>query len=317
MGASEGNLPSGCLPYLFGVTLKTYYSLAALALATSAFGQGLPKTEISVERLYQYPLISGHAPASPTMSHDGSHIVFGWNQTGVRKADVWVMDYPSGEKRQILSASAISDLPRQDDARTEVEKKEQALYDGGISGFQWSPDDSEILFSYKGRTWRMKPDGSGLVALVDGSNAISRAEYSPDGKYIGYLTGGNVYRWDRATGVVKQLTFFSKANTAAEAFRWSPDSKRLAIQWGDSSKEGKHVLMDFSKDRATVVNITREWNGDLSVDSQFGVVSADGGIVKFIEGLPRYLWTKEISWSPDSSKLVIGWISDDSKDFSL
>jgi dipeptidyl-peptidase-4 len=297
--------------------LKTFLPIAIFFICASAFAQDLPKTDISIERFNQYPLIQGHAPSGATMSHDGAHIVFGWNETGSRKADVWVLDYLAGTKRQILSASSITDLPRQDDSRTALEKKEQELYDGGIGGFNWSPDDAEIMFSYKGRTWRVKPDGSGLSALIDGSNSIGRADYSLDGKYIGYLSGGNVFRWDRSSGLVKQLTFFSKPNTGAQGFEWSPDSKSLFVEWSDTSKNGHHVLMDYSKDRATVVNIERNWNGDLSADEQFGIVPSDGGIVKFVAGLPTYLWTKTVTWSPDSSKVLIGWISDDDKTFTL
>lgn len=300
------------------IQLKTACLLASLVLPTLCLAQALPKTDIPIERFYKYPLIQGHAPSGAVMSHDGAHIVFGWNQTGERKADVWMMDYPSGAKRMILAASSIADLPRQDDTRTDQEKKEQVLYDAGIGGgFQWSPDDSEILFAYRGRTWRMKPDGTALTALVDGASPISRPQYSPDGKYIGYLSGQNLFRWERGSGLVKQLTFFSKPETAVEGFSWSPDAKALVVTWSDSSKGGHHVLMDFSKDRATVVNIQRDWNGDLAQNEQFGIVPVDGGIVKFVAGLPRDLWTKAILWSPDSSRVLIDWISDDSKDFTL
>ena len=294
-------------------------ALASLLAIMSTLGlaQQLPKTDIPIQRLYQYPLINGRSPSAPSMSPNGSQIAFGWNQTGERKLDLWVMDYPSGTKKRIVQASKITDLTRQDDSRTDLEKKEAELYDGGISGAMWSPDNKELMFGYKGRTFLVKPDGQDLHALVDGHLAIQSPQFSPDSKYISYTDGTNVFRIDRKTGAIKQLTFVSKPNTLVEEHQWSPDGKNLLIFWGDNSKAGHHVMMDFSKDRATVVNIERMWNGDQSTDIQIGVVSGDGGMIKFVPGLPRYMWPVGAHWAPDSSSAVLGWMKDDFQAFTI
>lgn len=295
-------------PVLFSALLLT------LSLAQA---QRLPQTEIPFERYYQYPLLNGRSPAGATMSPDGKKIVFGWNQTGERRLDVWVLDFPGGAKRRIVEASKIYDLPRQDDTRTELEKKETELYDGGPGGYQWAPDNQEILFSYKGRAWTVKPDGRELNPIFDGNTGARNFQYSPDGKWLAYQVGQNVFRMDRQTGRTKQLTFISKPNTTIDNFDWSPDSKNLLVFWSDSSKLGRHVMMDFSKDKAEVVNIQRMWNGDLSQDNQIGIVGADGGIVKWVTGIPRYLWVKEATWSPDSKRIAIAWQKDDFQEYTI
>ena len=251
------------------------------------------------------------------MSPDGKKIAFGWNQTGERRLDLWVMDFPSGNKRRIVEASKIYDLPRQDDTRTELEKKEAELYDAGPGAIQWSPDNKEILFSYKGRAWTVEPDGGNLQPIFDANTGARGFSYSPDGKWLSYLMGQNIFRMDRKTGRTKQLSFLSKANTTVDGFDWSPDGKNLLVTWSDSSKLGRHMMMDFSKDKAEVVNIQRMWNGDLSQDNQVGVVSVDGGIIRWIAGLPRYLWVKEAIWSPDGKKIAIGWQKDDFQEYTI
>ena len=298
------------------MTAKRYLLLLPV-LATSAYSQRLPQSEISLERLYKYPVLNGRSPAGATMSPDGKRIVFGWNQTGARKLDVWVLDFPGGEKRRIVDATKIYDLPRQDDTRTELEKQETELYDGGPGGFQWSPDSKEILFSYKGRTFTVKPDGREMEPVFDGNTGARSFEYSPDGKWLAYQVGINIFRMDRRSGRTKQLTFLSKPNTAIDSFSWSPDSKNILVFWSDNSKLGKHVMMDFSKDKAEVVSIQRMWNGDLSQDNQVGIVATDGGIVKWIGGLPRYLWIKEAIWSPDAKRIAIGWQKDDFQEYTI
>jgi len=291
--------------------------LLGFAGSVAAQGPALPSDPFSIERLQSYPVLNGRSPSGAAMAPNGSKIVFGWNQTGGRKLDVWVIDLPSAQKRQIVDASKILDLPRQDDSRTDLEKKEAVLYDAGISGFKWSPESDQILFAYKGRVWLVRPDGSELHPIFDGNSGARSADFSPDGKWIAYIQGANVFRLDRKSGEIKQLTFVSKPQTAVEMFDWSPDSKSLAVFWSDSSKVGHGVMMDFSKDRGEVVNISRNWNGDLDVNVQIGLVSADGGLIKFVDGLPRYLWPKDFAWSPDSARFAVGWIHDDFKKFSL
>jgi dipeptidyl-peptidase-4 len=301
------------------ITRRLLLPLFAL-VAASAYADMTPLPAfngVDFERFYKYPIINGRSPASPAMSPDGSKIVFGWNKTGERKLDIWEMDFPSGTPHMILQSSTITDLPRQDDTRDELTKKEQELYDGGAGGYQWSPDSKEIMFSYKGRVWTMNPDGGNFQPLFDANQGIFNARYSPDGKYIGFMQGQNLLRFDRQTGRVKQLTFISKPNTSLDSYEWSPDGKNILVSWSDSTKSGHHVMMDFSKDKATVVNIQRDWNGDLSVDNQIGVVSSDGGVIKFVEGLPHYLWIKDIDWAPDSKSFEVAWIKDDFQEFTI
>ncbi len=293
--------------------------VVAAAFAAPALGQPLPEPSngLTLGRLMSYPVINGRSPNAPTMSPDGTMISFGWNKTGERMLDLWVMDYPSGETRQIVKAVDIPKFPRQDDTRTELEKTEEELYDGGISGATWSPDSNELLFSYRGRIWRVKPAGGAPVALVDAQMGMYAAAYSPDGHYIAYQQGSNVYRLDRRTGAIKQLTFVSQPRTAVDGLLWSPDSKRIAVSWSDSSRLGSHQMMDFSKDRAEVVNIQRMWQGDLSQNMQIGFINAEGGVIKFAEGIPRYVWMTSWDWSPDSSRLAIDWTSDDFQESTI
>ncbi|MBX3096868.1 MAG: S9 family peptidase [Fimbriimonadaceae bacterium] len=272
-----------------------------------------PSNGLTISRLQSYPLIHGRSPSGAQMSPDGTKIVFGWNKTGERRLDVYVMDYPSGNTRMVVEADQIARPPRQEDSRTEEQKKNEELYDGGIGGFQWAPDSKEIMFSYRGRTWLMAADGSNRRPIFDTNEAVSNATYSPDGRYIAFMRNGNLFRWERRTGGLKQLTYVSGAGSV-DGFEWSPDDRYLAVTWSDNSKMGGHVMMDFTKQRAEVVQIQRMWNGDRPVNNQIGFVPAEGGQIKFIQGLPRYMWVTDMEWSPDSRYLAISWHSEDFKE---
>jgi dipeptidyl-peptidase 4 len=251
------------------------------------------------------------------MAPDGSKIVFGWNKTGIRKVDMWIMDYPSGSPKMILEAEKVDRLPRQDDERTDLQKEEEAEYDGGLGGgFIWAPDSKEILFGYRGRTWLIKPDGSDLRPLFNTSESVGSPAFSPDGKYISFVRGQNLFRLDRKTGEVKQLTFLSKSGTNLDGYYWSPDSKTIAVSWS-ASRFGSHSMMDFTHERARVVGISRMWNGEGGIDVQLGMVPADGGIIKFAKNTPRYVWLTDIQWAPDSSRVGVYWIDQSFKEATI
>lgn len=304
-----------------GSALKTSLLLLCAnitgATAIAQYDVVPPTDPFPIERYMEYPLINGRSPSAPDMAPDGHAIVFGWNHTGDRKLDLYWMSYPSGKTYKIVSADAIQDLPRQDDSRTKEQIQEQKTDDGGIGSAQWAPDSKTLLFSYKGRWWLVNEDGKELRAIVDGGSGLSRPEFSHDGKYLAFIQGTNIVRYDLGSHDMKQITFLSKPQTAISAYSWSPNDKKFVVTWDNTSKNGTAVMMDFTSDRAKVVNIDRDWNGSLSVDEKIGIVDASGGLIKFVDKLPQYLWVKNLEWSPDSSKIAIGWISGDFQSYEI
>ena len=300
--------------------MKRTFLAAVLAAFFSASMAQLPAPSngLTIQRLNSYPLIQGKSPTAPAMSPDGRKIVFGWNQTGARKTDIWIVDTLSGSKSMILTSDSFPEIPRQDDERTDQEKEEQKEYDAGIGGFQWSPDGKEIMAGpYRGRVWLIDPVSKNRRPLIDTSEQVSSPAYSPDGKYIAFLRGTNLFRLDRKSGEIKQLTTVSKGGTTLDGFIWSPKGSRLAVSWSDSSKMGGHQMMDFTKDRAEVVPIARMWNGEMAQDTQIGIVDVNGGLIKFLPDLPHYMWMTSWEWSPDESKLALFWIKDNFKEATI
>jgi dipeptidyl-peptidase 4 len=290
--------------------------VSALSLSVS-FAQEFPKAQgLSLERLYSFPLVNGRSPSAPSMSPDGKYIVFGWNQTGERRLDLWIMDYPSGTKRRLIEAASVEELPRQDDTRTEEQKSDAKKYDGGIAGVTWAPDSKSFLFSYKGRTFECEPNGK-FRPVFDGNGGMFNMAFSPDGRYLSYLSDNNLFRMERKTGRIKQLTFISKPGTSLDGYQWSPNSQQLIVSWSDSTKTGSTQMMDLSKDRAQVVPIRRMWHGERSVDAQHGLISAEGGIIRWITEIPRYHWMESVSWSPDSRFVALGWNAEDFQTYNI
>jgi Tol biopolymer transport system component len=82
--------------------------------------------------------------------------------------------------------------------------------------------------------WMVKWDGSAHVQLTYGKEGASSPRFSPDGKYISFLSsrpgaakGTQVWVMDRRGGEAQQLTAITDQDI--EDYSWSPDAKKLLL----------------------------------------------------------------------------------------
>lgn len=112
---------------------------------------------------------------------------------------------------------------------------------GGRDSPQWSPDGSEILFmsSLGGglNVYGISPEGGFPRPLVEnltltgtGSPGSQKPQWSPDGRWIGYVSskGGapEVWLWSVEDGSDVQLT---RLGGRVNALQWSPDGRRIVF----------------------------------------------------------------------------------------
>ena len=107
-----------------------------------------------------------------------------------------------------------------------------------------SPDGEWIVYTVsktdvkedKGQThlWMVKWDGSVRIQLTYGKEGASAPRFSPDGKYISFMSsrpgavkGSQVWVMDRRGGEAEQLTDVKDQNI--EGYSWSPDAKKLLL----------------------------------------------------------------------------------------
>jgi Tol biopolymer transport system component len=117
---------------------------------------------------------------------------------------------------------------------------------------QLSPDGKWIAYSLSevdstkdkrvSHLWMQSYDGKQSIELTQGDEPISTPKWTPDGKYISYLsekdskTGGQVWLMDRRGGEGKKLT---DLKGELQDYVWSPDSKKLALIIKDPKNGGK------------------------------------------------------------------------------
>jgi len=149
-------------------------------------------------------------------------------------------------------------------------------HDRGLSLFA---DGSKLLlFTNSARVWRQNTKGTFFVWDVVGRRLTpvstrpgyqQFAKFSPDGRKVAFVRDNNLYATDLATGAETALTTDGSENVIngtsdwvyeeelnlRDAFRWSPDSRRIAFWRLDQTAIRPFYLLDQDSLYPTLVPV--------------------------------------------------------------
>ncbi len=171
---------------------------------------------------------------------------------------IWRVAVPSGEATEIpFSADVDMDLGPL--ARFDYPIDDSTLVVSQIRGARPSPDGSRVVFSALAKLWvadlpAAGADDSapvvitGAQRLTDGTDVEHAPVWSPDGRWIAWVTwndtvGGDIWRMPTTGGAAERLT---PASAFYDKLAWSPDGSRLVAIRG-SRLHRMRTLEDFGR----------------------------------------------------------------------
>ncbi|HEX8694966.1 MAG TPA: S9 family peptidase [Longimicrobium sp.] len=203
-----------------------------------------------------------------------------------------------------------------------------------VEDYAWSPDGSRLLvFTNSQRVWRnntrgdywVLDRGTGALRKLGGDapeSSLMFAKFSPQGDRVAYVREGDLYVERLSDGRVTRLTtggsrtlvngttdwVYEEEFSLRDAFRWSPDGRRIAYWQFDMTGVRDFLLInDTDSLYSFVVPVQYPKAGTTNSAVRAGVVDAEGGPTRWLQlpGDPRNDYLPRMEWAPDSRELVL------------
>jgi dipeptidyl-peptidase-4 len=203
-----------------------------------------------------------------------------------------------------------------------------------IEDFSWSNDKQKLLiFTNSQRVWRQNTRGDywvldlktkELIQLGKGlpESSLMFAKFSPDDKYVAFVSRHNIYVENPGEQKITQLTFdgtetlingtfdwaYEEEFDCRDGFSWSPDGKNIAY-WQLDASNIRNFLMINNTDSiySYVIPVQYPKVGYLPSSCRIGIIAATGGQTVWINipGDTREHYLPRMMWHPNSTYLLV------------
>jgi dipeptidyl aminopeptidase/acylaminoacyl peptidase len=197
-----------------------------------------------------------------------------------------------------------------------------------VSDPQMAPNGSAVLYAVRtaslgtnsrsSLTYKVAASGGIATAFPDASTSASEARWSPDGKRVAYIAGGQLWVADQMGGARKQLTTLAGGATGPI---WSPSGDRIAFTSRvypscseDACNAARQKAADSNPVKAHIADelMYRHWNAwDDGTRAHLFVVGADGnGLLDLTPGATYdvppgpFGGSEGYAWAPDGRELA-------------
>src|SRR5688572_6619412 len=231
------------------------------------------------------------------------------------------VDAVTGDARDFFDARRLqTQLEREGIAPTEAARLANA------PGLQFDPAEAAVILNNANDLWHYNTVTGALRRLTRNDDEEKEPDFSPDGKWVSFVRGNNLFVVDVATGRERQLTrdgaekilngyldwiyqeeLYGRGNF--RAYWWSPDSKHISFLRLDESPVPKFVLTNDIPDNQIVENTDYPQAGDPNPFVKLGIVSiaSPRPVARFVD-LSKYrpddLLIARVTWTPDSKTVM-------------
>ncbi len=295
--------------------------LAASCLLFIAFFTGFGAApawakELTVERIYSAPSLSGSLTPGIEWSPDGKRISYlDLNRGG--GIELWTMDAATGERRMLVNAETLEAVMQP--------KKAQAVQSTGLGRIQpenylWSPAGDSLLFT--GSSDLVLLDLKKMVpkSLAGGADGIEDPKFSPDGKWVAFVRDSNLWVVSVGGGPPRALTtggseeilkgqldwLYPEELDSTTAYWWSPDSSKIAYYEMDERPVTRYPIMDMSSPAGAIEYTRFPQAGEANPIVRVGVVPVAGGETMWMDtGADTDIYPARVEWLRDSQGVAI------------
>jgi dipeptidyl-peptidase-4 len=306
---------------------------AFIACAAAAAAHG---AELTIDRLFDAPPLSGATISGLKFSPDGSRITFlRGNPADKDRLDLWQFTLADQRLQPLVEADVLQGkaLALSDEERSRRERQRTAAF-SGILEYSFAPSGHGILFPLNGRLYfvDLAHPGRGAIELTSGTGFATDAAFSPRGGYVAYIRDQNLWIHDFAHADDKPLTSDGGGtvkNGVAEfvaqeemgrntGYWWSPDELHIAFARVDESPIAPTQRFEITADNVASFAQRYPVAGGPNVAIRLAVTTVSTGATTWIDlGPDPDFYLARVDWLPDGKTLAIQRESRDQRRLDL
>ena len=274
------------------------------------------RAELTIERLYASPSLSGPSATGVKYSPDGRRVTFlKAREDDGSRYDLWQFDVETGEQSMLVDSSVL--VPDEG----ELSEEEKALRERkriagrkGIVDYAWGTADT-ILVPLGGDLYLVSlgEDGHSVRQLIDTDAFEYDARVSPKGNFVSFIRDGALFVIDLATGEERQISPDAEPDKAIAygvsefvaqeemsrytGYWWSPDERHIAYTRVDESKVDIVERFDIAAEQTTVIDQRYPRAGRPNALVNLMVRNMKTGEVSNIYGVGPDTYLARVNWA--------------------
>ena len=307
---------------------------AAMTLAVTTALPSIPShaADLTLERLFESPSLSGPAPRALKLSPDGKLATLLKNRDSDRdRYDLWAIDTATGQSRMLVDSEKVGSGAALSEEEKMRRERQRIGALKGITAYNWAPDGKAILVPLDGDLYLATLDGH-VRRLTNTPETEVEARVSEDGKYVSFVRDQNLYAIDLATGQERRLTqdgggtlswgtaeFIAQEELSRLAGTWwSPAGGRVAVQRTDESGVKVVSRAAIGAQGTKVFDQRYPAAGTANAKVELWLMDADGGRrVKVDLGPDPDIYLARVDWAKDGHTLYVQRLTRDQKRLDL
>jgi dipeptidyl-peptidase 4 len=297
----------------------------APALVACAVASAPHAAELTIDRLFDAPALTGPAIVGLKISPDGSRVTYLQGKPDDKdRLDLWEYDIREGRSRILVDSKALApDHEKISDEELNRRERQRTAALSGILEYSFAPSGRALLFPLGGNLYYCdldKPAKDAVVEINHSASFASDAAISPAGGYVAFVRDQNLHLYDLAARREQALTSDGGGpikNGMAEfvaqeemdrstGYWWAPDDRHIAFARVDETPVKITERFEIAADNVATFPQRYPAAGGPNVLVRLGVADVKTGAVTWIDlGSETDVYIARVNWLPDGKTLAI------------
>ncbi len=307
-------------------------AVAACAVAAAPHAQ-----ELTIDRLFDAPALSGPSIVELQVSPDGSRVTYLQGRADDKdRLDLWEYSIHDGQARVLVDSTVLEPSHGQlSDEELNRRERQRTAALSGILEYSFAPSGHALLFPLDGNIYYYdlaRSSHDALTKITRAGGFATDASVSPKGGYVAYIRDQNLYIYDLSKHTEKALTREGKGPikygmaefVAQEEMRratgywWSPDDAHIAFVRVDETPVKVTQRFEIAADNVSTFAQRYPAAGGANVLVRVGVMDVRSGATTWLDIGPQSdIYLARVNWLPDGKTVAIQRESRDQRRLDL